>query len=45
MTGSRRDPLAGTGALARLAFRRDRIMLPAWVVRDRALASPATPTA
>jgi ABC-2 type transport system permease protein len=24
-------PLAGTGALARLAFRRDRIMLPAWV--------------
>jgi len=24
-------PLAGTGVLARLAFRRDRIMLPAWV--------------
>ena len=24
-------PLAGTGALAKLAFRRDRIMLPAWV--------------
>ena len=33
-------PLAGTGALARLAFRRDRIMLPAWVyVITAAIAS------
>ena len=32
--------LAGTGALARLAFRRDRIMLPAWVyVITAAIAS------
>jgi len=34
------SPLAGTGALARLAFRRDRIMLPAWVyVITAAIAS------
>jgi ABC-2 type transport system permease protein len=33
-------PLANTGALARLAFRRDRIMLPAWVyVITAAIAS------
>src|SRR5262249_29113521 len=33
-------PLAGTGALARLAFRRDRIMLPVWVyVITAAIAS------
>jgi ABC-2 type transport system permease protein len=33
-------PLAGTGALARLAFRRDRVMLPAWVyVITAAIAS------
>jgi ABC-2 type transport system permease protein len=33
-------PLSGTGALARLAFRRDRIMLPAWVyVITAAIAS------
>jgi ABC-2 type transport system permease protein len=33
-------PLAGTGALARLAFRRDRIFLPAWVyVITAAIAS------
>ena len=32
--------LANTGALARLAFRRDRIMLPAWVyVITAAIAS------
>jgi ABC-2 type transport system permease protein len=30
-TGRAGSALAGTGALARLAFRRDRIMLPAWV--------------
>jgi ABC-2 type transport system permease protein len=33
-------PLAGTGTLARLAFRRDRVMLPAWVyVITAAIAS------
>jgi ABC-2 type transport system permease protein len=33
-------PLANTGALARLAFRRDRIMLPAWIyVITAAIAS------
>jgi len=34
------SPLAGTGALTRLAFRRDRIMLPVWVyVITAAIAS------
>ena len=31
VTGRAGPELAGTGALTKLAFRRDRIMLPAWV--------------
>jgi ABC-2 type transport system permease protein len=33
------ERLAGTGALARLAFRRDRIMLPAWIYVIMALVA------
>ena len=34
--------IAGTGALARLAFRRDRIMLPAWVYLITALVASSS---
>ncbi len=39
--GARRGPLAGAGELARLAFRRDRIMLAGWVYVLAAIALSA----